>query len=84
VAERLGDAGLVEAADMVREAAAELPDPVFTTITDILDDPNRNNIKDALTRLYRNDKISLEDMISCGVDADIIALVLSPVLHAAR
>ena len=51
VADRLQDAGLVDAANVVREAAGQMDDPAIALIADVLDDPVRGNVKSRLKPL---------------------------------
>jgi hypothetical protein len=58
------------------EAASQMSNLAIALIADIMDDPNRANIKSRLAALYRTGDISLENMIEAGCDAEICEYVL--------
>jgi hypothetical protein len=61
-----------------------MPDLSIVLIADIMDDPDRANIKSRLAALYRTGDISLENMIEAGCDAEICEFVVRSTGKLAR
>ncbi|MBV9562533.1 MAG: hypothetical protein JOY90_19140 [Bradyrhizobium sp.] len=67
-ADKLEGAGLDDDAGAVRDAAGRADDHVPLEIADILNDPNRANIKGALGKLYREGKLDLATLAPADHD----------------
>ena len=80
--DKLEDAGPLDAA--TSEAASQMRNLAIALIADIMDNPNRANIKSRLAALYRTGDISLENMIEAGCDAEICEFVVRSTGKLAR
>jgi hypothetical protein len=72
---RLEAAGLLQGAAIVVEAAEQIADRAPSEIAAILADPIRANQRAQLASLYRQGRITLDDMVTGGIDADTIEFV---------
>lgn len=67
-ADKLEAAGLIEAANIVAECAARAGDNTLSEIATILNDPIQANRRALLTRIYRQDRITMDELEAAGID----------------
>ena len=74
-ADRLQQAGLIEAASMTRDAAKQAPTRASVEIPSILADPSPENRRASFARLYRQGHVSMNDLTAQGLDSNTLAFI---------
>src|SRR5262245_39911801 len=74
-ADKLETAGISEGASIIREAAENIADQTTAEIAAIMNDPIRGNVRARLAQAYRQGRVTMDDMVTSGIDPDTLGYV---------